>query len=79
MVISIHPSYSAPMRILLTGAAGFVGYHCARRLLQAGYEVIGVDNLNDYYIPALKQARLAQLDGEPGFTFEALDIAEPGG
>ncbi|MEM9600332.1 MAG: NAD-dependent epimerase/dehydratase family protein [Pseudomonadota bacterium] len=67
------------MRILLTGAAGFVGYHCARRLLRAGHEVIGVDNLNDYYIPTLKEARLAQLDGEPGFTFHALDIAEPGG
>ncbi|HAN56124.1 MAG TPA: protein CapI, partial [Betaproteobacteria bacterium] len=49
------------MKILVTGAAGFIGMHTAKRLLQRGDEVVGVDNLNDYYDVNLKQARLAQL------------------
>ena len=63
------------MKVLLTGAAGFIGYHSARRLLDRGDEVLGVDNLNDYYPVALKQDRLAQLNGRNGFRFLKLDVA----
>jgi UDP-glucuronate 4-epimerase len=66
------------MKILVTGAAGFIGFHLSRRLLAEGHEVHGVDNVNDYYDPRLKQARLAYLLPEPGFSFERLDIADPG-
>ena len=62
--------------ILLTGAAGFIGMHVTERLLDAGNRVIGVDNLNTYYDPALKDARLARLAGSPGFSFERLDLAD---
>ena len=61
--------------VLVTGAAGFIGLHVSRRLLDEGCRVVGVDNLNDYYDPALKRARLAQLDGAGRFEFHALDIA----
>jgi len=64
--------------ILVTGAAGFIGYHVTRRLLDRGDEVLGVDNLNDYYDPSLKEARLARLTGD-GFRFERLDIADTDG
>ena len=64
------------MKILVTGAAGFIGMHVARRLAGRGDTVTGVDNLNDYYDPALKQARLARLEGTPGFRFERLDLAD---
>lgn len=64
------------MKILLTGAAGFIGMHVARQLLARGDEVVGLDNLNDYYDPALKYARLAQLEPLPGFTFIRADIAD---
>jgi UDP-glucuronate 4-epimerase len=57
------------MRVLVTGAAGFIGMHTALRLLERGDEVIGYDNLNPYYDPALKTARLARLEAYPGFTF----------
>lgn len=62
-------------KIFLTGAAGFIGFHTTRALLERGAEVIGVDNLNDYYDPALKLARLEQLQGAGGFTFYRADIA----
>ena len=65
------------MAILLTGAAGFIGFHVAQVLLQRGEEVIGLDNLNDYYDPALKCARLEQLQGNKGFHFFQIDVAEP--
>ena len=55
--------------ILVTGAAGFIGFHVARRLLAEGRAVVGLDNLNDYYDPALKKARLDILRGERGFAF----------
>ena len=58
------------MRVLVTGAAGFIGNETARVLLERGDEVVGIDNLNDYYDPALKQARLARLDGHNRFSFE---------
>jgi UDP-glucuronate 4-epimerase len=61
--------------ILVTGAAGFIGYHVARRLLDRGDEVLGVDNLNAYYDPALKEARLGRLTGDR-FHFLRLDIAD---
>ncbi|HEV7920317.1 MAG TPA: NAD-dependent epimerase [Thermoanaerobaculia bacterium] len=62
--------------ILVTGAAGFIGYHVSRRLLQGGVEVVGIDNVNDYYDPALKEARLAMLRELPGFSFRKLDVAD---
>lgn len=65
------------MAILLTGAAGFIGFHVAQVLLQRGEEVIGLDNLNDYYDPTLKRARLEQLQEQKGFKFFKVDIAEP--
>jgi UDP-glucuronate 4-epimerase len=61
---------------LVTGAAGFIGYHVCEKLLARGDEVVGVDNLNPYYDPSLKQARLERLLGKPGFRFQHLDIAE---
>mgnify|MGYP001041863467 CR=1 FL=1 len=62
--------------ILLTGAAGFIGFHTAQALLARGEQVIGVDNINDYYDPVLKHGRLKQLDGRNGFTFYKADIAD---
>lgn len=64
------------MSILVTGAAGFIGFHLSMALLVRGEKVIGVDNLNDYYAPSLKKARLDQLTDQPGFTFHMLDIAD---
>ena len=65
--------------VLLTGAAGFIGMHCAQRLLAQGHTVIGVDNLNAYYDVALKEARLAQLQSHPHFRFARLDVADRAG
>jgi len=64
------------MRILLTGCAGFIGFHFARRLLQRGDEVLGVDNLNDYYDVGLKEARLAKLVSQANFRFLKGDVAD---
>ena len=64
------------MRVLLTGAAGFIGFHTAKRLCHEGHQVVGVDNLNSYYSVALKQDRLAQLQALPNFQFHLLDIAD---
>jgi UDP-glucuronate 4-epimerase len=70
--------FDAAMKILVTGAAGFIGAACARALLARGDSVIGVDALNAYYDPALKRARLARLEA-PGFAFRHLDIADEAG
>lgn len=64
------------MRALVTGCAGFIGMHLARRLLADGVEVTGVDNLNDYYDPGLKRDRLALLDSHPSFRFHHMDLAD---
>ena len=64
------------MAVLLTGAAGFIGYHVSKRLLERGDAVVGMDNLNDYYDVALKQARLDRLQKIPGFSFHRLDISD---
>lgn len=64
------------MTILVTGAAGFIGFHTAQALLDRGEDVLGIDNLNAYYSPALKQARLDLLLLRPGFRFQRLDIAQ---
>jgi UDP-glucuronate 4-epimerase len=63
-------------KFLVTGAAGFIGYHVSRQLLARGDAVVGVDNLNDYYSVKLKHDRLASLSREPGFSFRQLDIAD---
>ena len=65
--------------VLVTGAAGFIGMHCALRLLERGLPVVGIDNLNSYYDVALKEARLAQLQGHPNFRFIQLDLADRAG
>jgi UDP-glucuronate 4-epimerase len=62
--------------ILVTGAAGFIGYHVARRLAEPGRAVVGLDNLDAYYNPGLKRARLAELAAFPSFRFEQLDLAD---
>lgn len=67
------------MRILVTGAAGFIGYHTAKALIECGHEVIGIDNLNTYYDVRLKEDRLAQLRDAPGFSFHKLDLADRAG
>src|SRR5690348_17786477 len=66
------------MAVLITGAAGFIGAATSRALLERGDEVVGIDNLNDYYDPSLKQARLQMLQQQYGnrFRFERLDFAD---
>ena len=64
------------MKFLVTGAAGFIGFHVSERLLAAGYQVIGIDNLNDYYDVNLKLARLDLLKKHPAFRFDKMDLAD---
>ena len=67
---------NARVKVLVTGAAGFIGYHTSKRLLAEGVEVVGVDNLNAYYNPQLKAARLEQLKSIPNFSFQKIDFAD---
>src|SRR5215471_11542710 len=64
------------MRIFLTGAAGFIGFHAAKALLKQGHEILGIDSINAYYDPRLKRARLALLEPIKGFSFAEGDIAD---
>ncbi|MBS0908370.1 NAD-dependent epimerase [Tatumella sp. JGM118] len=64
------------MNYLVTGAAGFIGFHVSLRLLKAGYRVVGIDNLNDYYDVQLKKDRVRLLEAYPDFTFQHTDIAD---
>jgi len=64
------------MKILVTGSAGFIGFHLSKSLLDDGYEVLGIDNMNNYYDPNLKHARLEQLELHKNFKFEKVDIAD---
>ncbi|OWQ93583.1 protein CapI [Roseateles aquatilis] len=64
------------MKVLVTGAAGFIGMHVSQILLARGDQVVGLDNLNDYYDPKLKHDRLARLSGRPGFEFVKMDVAD---
>jgi UDP-glucuronate 4-epimerase len=70
---------TSPSTILVTGAAGFIGMHACERLLARGEQVVGIDNLNDYYEVSLKQARLQQLAAHPRFRFVRLDVADRAG
>ena len=64
------------MTVIITGAAGFIGMHVAQRLLARGERVVGIDNFNDYYDPALKAARAAQIEPHANFEMVRLDIAD---
>ena len=64
------------MNVLVTGAAGFIGAALSERLLGRGHSVVGLDNFNDYYDPALKEARAARLEGRPGFRMVRADLAD---
>ncbi|MEZ5647121.1 MAG: NAD-dependent epimerase [Burkholderiaceae bacterium] len=72
----MNPERFLPSRVLVTGAAGFIGYHLCERLLDAGLQVLGVDSLTPYYDPRLKADRLARLGARHGFRFERLDLAD---
>lgn len=64
------------LQILVTGAAGFIGFHLSQKLLDIGHQVLGIDNLNDYYDVALKQARLSQLVDHPNFEFQKIELSD---
>ncbi len=72
------PLGDSAVTVLITGVAGFIGFHMARKLCHQGVQVVGIDNLNDYYSVDLKRARLAQLEHLPGFHFQQIDIIDQG-
>ncbi len=76
--MNIHQKAENQKKILVTGAAGFIGFHLTQQLLKSGFEVVGIDNLNDYYDVLLKQDRLNQLKNQSNFIFYKLDIADRG-
>src|SRR5690349_20792254 len=61
-------------KVLVTGAAGFIGFHLTRKLISLGYKVTGIDNINDYYDVNLKKSRLEVLSADPNFVFRAVDL-----
>ena len=63
-------------KILVTGAAGFIGFHLCQSLLEDDYLVLGIDNLNDYYDPRLKKDRLSQLNSNKNFQFDKIDLID---
>ena len=73
-----YQQFDSCSRVLITGGAGFIGFHLSRRLLGMGAQVLGADNLNDYYDPRLKQMRLEILRREPRYQFIKLDISDKG-
>ena len=78
-IIILRPrGYGFPMHILVTGGAGFIGFHTTRALLARGHTVVSLDEVNAYYDPALKRARLAEIGTAAGFRFVEADIAAPG-
>ena len=66
-------------KVLITGAAGFIGYHLSERLLKEGVDVVGLDNLNDYYDVGLKRSRLENLEQQPHFSFYKVDLSDAAG
>ena len=66
-------------KVLVTGAAGFIGSHLCLKLLEQGATVVGLDNVNDYYDVNLKEARLARIEGKPGFKFVRMDLEDRDG
>lgn len=66
----------AVVKIIVTGIAGFIGFHCAKTLMAQGHTICGIDNINDYYLPALKEARLKNLAPDGDFTFHKIDLAD---
>ena len=64
------------MKLLVTGAAGFIGFHVCQTLLKRGDEIVGIDNINDYYDISLKEARLERLAVESNFSFHKVDLTE---
>jgi len=67
---------SMKMKGLVTGAAGFIGFHLCQKLLEGGYEIVGIDNLNDYYDVSLKKARISQIANQPNFKFVKVSLEE---
>ena len=74
--MATYKPFDTSKKILITGAAGFIGFHLAKRLLDMGTTVLGLDNLNDYYDVSLKESRLHILEDYPAFTFVKGDLAD---